>query len=455
MSAAVRGKQSVAGLAIPALLIAFPAALFYGILLPRLANLPFLDDYDAVLRFLNQIVQLKGAAAKLCFFLAEQHNEYKLFLEEGVVWAQLALLGHVNFVQLCLLGDSAVLVLALLLWSMFLPNEKDLAKRLAYFAPVAWLLFQLEYRETLNWAMASMQNLWVLVFSLGAIHCLLRSTRKAYAGALVLYALAVAASGNGFLLLPVGLLILATRRRLIRAAGWLAASGVCIAAYAYRYNPMLWPTQPHGSLFTTLLRMRPDYAIAFAGNAGAITGMSRISLGVSFVLGVFLLLLFGWLAWRGYIRRNPLVSYCVLFLLLTAIGVAGLRSDFGLTQSMESRYTIYGVLLLIFAWTAVVEEFLQHRNETMLNNGPYLAMAVTAVVFALCMDEIGYLNLVRREHEVIKGMSAFEHPATPGATDGPVLPFAHEPANFTAFRARAREGLSESIRLGVYEPPRF
>ncbi len=110
------------------------------------------------------MVQFKGAAAKFCFFLADQHNEYKLFFGQGVAWAQFALLGHVSFVQLCVLGDSAVLVLALLLWSMFLPDEKDLARRLAYFVPVAWLLFQLEYCETLNWAMAAMQNLWVLVF---------------------------------------------------------------------------------------------------------------------------------------------------------------------------------------------------------------------------------------------------------------------------------------------------
>ena len=148
----------------------------------------------------------------------------------------LRLLGHVNFAQLCVLGDSAVLVLAFILWSMFLPGHKDLARRLALFVPVAWLLFQLVYWETLNWALAPLQNLWVIVFSLGAILCLLRPTRKAYIGGLVLYALAISASGNGFLLLPVGLLIMVTRRQLARAGGLLAVSVVCIAAYAYHYN---------------------------------------------------------------------------------------------------------------------------------------------------------------------------------------------------------------------------
>jgi hypothetical protein len=453
MHAVAGKKRSVAGIAIPSLLIALPAALFYGILLKSLVNLPIQDDYDAILHFLNQMAQVKGTGARFWYFLAAQHNEYKLFFVHGIAWTQYALLGHVNFIQLCVLGDSAVLVLALVLWSMFLPGEKDLAKRLAYFVPVSWLLFQLEYFETLNWAMASLQNLWAIVFSLGAIGCVLRPTRKAYAGALLLYAMAIATSGNGFLLLPVGLLVLAARRQLARAAGWLAATGACIAAYAYHYNTMSSQSPRHGSIFAALLRLRPDYAIAFLGNAGAIDGGTSASARICPVLGTILLVLFGWLAWRGYIRRNPAVSCCVLFLLLTAVGVAGLRSDFGPMQSLTSRYTIYGVLLLIFAWAAIAEEFLQHRKETLLNNGPYLAMVFASVVFGLCADEIGSMNLTRRKNELAMGMALFERPLAPGSTEGPVPVSAYDKLMLGSLNQRVRVILSESMQLGVYEPP--
>ena len=165
---------------------------------------------------------------------------------------------------------------------------------------------------------------WLL--SLGAIGCLLRPSRKSFAAALVLYALAIAASGNGFLLLPLGLLVCGLPAA-VRAAGWLAVSAVCIAAYAYRYNPMSSQSPSHGSVFSALLHLRPDYAIAFAGNAGAIAGKSALSIGISLALGASLLALFGWLARRGYGRRNPFVSCSVLFVLLTALGVAGLRSE--------------------------------------------------------------------------------------------------------------------------------
>ncbi|MGB8029897.1 MAG: hypothetical protein WCF30_09540 [Terracidiphilus sp.] len=481
MHAEKQSKRLPAEVAIPALLIALPAILFYGILFRHLVNLPVSDDYG-ILHFLNQLVLAKSTAAKFQWLLAAQGNEYKLFFVGVLSWMQLALLGHVNFVQLCVLGDSAVLVLALILWSTFLPDQKDLVRRLALFVPVAWLLFQMVYWETLNWALAGLQNLWVIVFSLGAIRCLLHSSRKAYAGALVLYALAIAASGNGLLVLPVGFLILITRRQIARASGLLAVSAVCITAYAYHYDIMSSQAPLGGSVFSELLHFRTGFSIAFVGNAGLMAsepviaalrrllpgfsipfvanagtnvGQACIRLAVCLALGTGLLALFGWLVWRGYIRRNPSVSSSVLFILLTALGVAGLRSGLGLAQSFTSRYTIYGTLLLIFAWTAVAEEFLQHRSKTLLRDRAYVAMTVAAIVLALCMDIAGTKSLVQRESEVARGMYAFEHPATPGAIEGPVLGHPPEDPIETAFHTFARQSLIESIRLGVYEPPRL
>jgi hypothetical protein len=123
--------QAVKRAAFPLLLIVAPAVLFYGILFRHLANIPLFDDYDALLGFLDQIARARGMGAQLRILLATQHNEYKLFWGNGLAWTQLKLLGHVNFAQLCVIGDSAVLVLALELWWMFLPGEKNLSKRLA------------------------------------------------------------------------------------------------------------------------------------------------------------------------------------------------------------------------------------------------------------------------------------------------------------------------------------
>jgi hypothetical protein len=436
-----------------------------------------MDDYE-ILAFVNQVAQAGGAAAKLLLFLEWQHGEYKLFFVDGVAWAQFALLGHLNFAQLCVLGDSAVIPLGLILWSMILPGYKDQATRLALFAPVAWSLFQMMYWGTLNWPLATLQNLWVIAFSLGAIRCFLLAQRKAYSGALVLYALAIAASGNGFFVLPVALLIMVTRRQLARAGGLLAVSVVCIAAYAYHYIVRWSQVQSGASVFSFLRQFRPDFTIAFVGNAGVIashpvivvlrrlvpglfpvdgsagTFVSEpvINLATCFALGTILLVLFGWLMWRGYIQRNPSVSSSVLFILLTAAGVACLRSGLGLGESYTSRYTIYGTLLLILAWMAIAEEFVAYRSQRSLANGLYAATTVAAIVLALGADVTGTRGLSLRNSEIVSGMHAFEHPVTRGSTEGPVLD--DEPGD-AWLRDSARKILTDSIRLGVYEPPRL
>jgi hypothetical protein len=449
-----RETQTPTRLVIPGLLVVTPAVVFYGLLFKLLLDLPIVDDYWAVLGFANRMAVTHGTAARFQFFLASQHNEYKLFFVHALVWVQTTLLGHVNFAQLSVLGDSAVLIIAVLLWSMFLPGQKDLGRRLAYFVPVSWILFELQYFETLNWAMASLQNLWVIVFSLGTIRYLGQRTRKTYGAALILYVLAIAASGNGFLLLPVGLLMLLVSRQYVRAAGWIIVTSVCVAAYAYHWTSILRPTQR--PVIVSLLRTRPDFVIAFVGNAGAIAGTRVLSEWLSLFLGLSLLVYFAWLLRRGYFRRNPPVGYCVLFLLLTAAGVGGIRSEFGLMQGLASRYIIYGLLLVIFAWMSVVEEFFWTRKGPLLNNDLYLLTAVATVFLGLCMDAARYLDLSRRNSETIEGMALYEHPNSPSSMDGPVLVFSRsDDASRRKLEPVVRSILSESIQLGVYEPPKL
>jgi hypothetical protein len=454
MPTAIPEKDSRKRVALLAILVAAPPILFFALLQRFQVNIPVWDDYDALLSFANDIALSKGFKARFLLLLASQHTEYKIFFADAVAWAQLGLTGHLNFAYICVLGNSAVFLVALVLWWQFLPGERNLARRLAYFVPVSWLLFQFEYSESLNWAVAGLQNLWVVAAAIGAIACLLRPSRKSFACALVLYALATGALGNGFLLLPVGLLIMATRRQLARALIWLFVSAICIGAYAYNYNVMMSQSQPHSSVFAVLLHLNLVYVLAFVGNAGAIAGGLRASLVLSMSLGAVLLILFGWLVRHGYCNRNPFVACCVLFLLLTALGVAGIRSDFGIEQSMSSRYTVYGILLVIFAWTAVSEEYLLPQSQSRRSINALRTMTVLSVMFSLLADVRGYRSLSKRERESVQGMVAFEH-SMPGASDGPILREDNEPADATAFRKYSREVLIESIQLGVYDPPKL
>jgi len=432
--------------------IAAPAITFYSILFRQASRLPFYDDYTALLDFLNHLTLLIGVSAKFTYFLASQHNEYKLFFAHAVIWLQFLLIGHINLQYLCAIGDGFVLLLAVLLWKMFLPGHRDSATRLTLFAPVSYFLFQLQYEETLNWAMASLQNLPVLVFSLSGIFMLFRSSQNAFLGSLCFMILAIAASGNGFLLVPIGIFILYRERRYAQALTWFTISAACALAYAYHYNTMSSQSPESRSVFATLTHLRWTYTLAFIGNVGGYT----LKYGGAFrawITGASLCVFFAFLAQRGYFRRNPIVGYCVLFLLLTAIGVAGLRSDFGLAQSLSSRYAIYSDLLMIFAWTAFVEEFMQNSSKLPRQSWILAGALALSIFFCMTMDVLGLSGLKRRNGQLVQGMTLFEHPTAPASIAGP-LPTVLSLSSIGQVEAlKERQILIRAKELGIYTPP--
>jgi hypothetical protein len=123
--------------------------------------------------------------------------------------------------------------------------------------------------------------------------------------------------------------------------------------------------------------------------------------------------------------------------------------------STSSRYTFFSALLLIFAWFAIAEEFLQHSRVSLLNNGTYLGAVAAAVCFCLFMDAVGIVMIHFWEEQLIQGMTIFEHPNPPESTEGPDVPWSKDHPELKSFNPKARAILFESIRLGVYRPPRY
>jgi hypothetical protein len=436
--------------------VAFPAGIFYTLLARKAFNLPNLDDYNAVLDFLNQMGQLKGLSAKASWFFTAQLGEFKLLFLHALACAQLSLLGHIDLWMLGAIANGFILLLALLFWKMFLPESEDLSRRLAFCIPASWLLFQLGYWDDLNWATPGLQHVAVLMFAFYAFWLLLRKERWAYGAALACLALAVASDGNGLLVIPIGILILGARRQYVRIAGWLIASAALIAAYFWHYTVVQPPSGAHRSVVSVLLQMKPGNVLMCMGNAVCFILPFPV---VSLLLGILLCIFFAWMIARGYIQKNPCICCCVLFLVLTVTGIAGLRSDYGVTYLFVPRYTIYSILLLIFAWFAFVEEFLQYRNVSLIHNGAYLGAVAAAVVFSLLMDLLGYDGLERRERILVQAMTQFEHPSAeqpdPFPSPAYVFPSSDKTTNPFGLQIRFREILRESMKDGIYTPPRL
>ena len=308
---------------------------------------------------------------------------------------------------LCALGNASILLLAVVLWRMFLPNHQNLTYRMALFIPVSWLLFQLQYAETLNWAMPSLQNLPVLSFSLGAICLLMRSARVPFCGSLVCFVLAVASSGNGFLLIPIGVLVLVLARRYVHLVCWLAISAACVAAYAYLIKCQL-SVKKAAHLFgvmqyTGKLCRPPFYVYRSSSATFQPSPTHHIICRLHLRQLIFMKKpLFITICCSGHRLKKSRIVYFfpVPFLSVLLIGVAGLRSDLGVVQSLGSRYAIYSALFLIFAWFAIVEEFLQHDNVPLLRNHILMVAIAGAVLFSLSMDALGWLTLAGRNRRI-------------------------------------------------------
>jgi len=395
------------------LLIFMPAVTLYAVCFRFLCNIPVFDDYDAVLDFLNKFSNLPSNSSRFAFVLFEQHNEYKPIFANAIVALQYRISGHANFVLLSILGDLQVLAIAWIFWWCFLPRNVDLASRLTLFVPVSFIIFQLNYNETLNWPMPCLQNIGVVAFALIALYAATRTGHAAFATACAGLALSIAASGNGFALFPVGMLLFWQERKVWRAAVWTLVTIACGVIYFYRYN-FASSQQGGGTLHTATHHLNLIYTLSFLG---ASVGIQRPYIRyLSIVLGIVICVAVVLAVRRRFYRVNPAVSYYALFLLLTGLGVSGIRSGLGYDQSLSSRYKIYSDLLLVCCYAFALHEVA--RSSVVRVRRFYKVAVLASGFFFLAGTALGIYQMHRRYVGLWEGMALYK---SSRGTQGPML----------------------------------
>ena len=445
MTAKTRGPLT-RPLILPALLVLLPPVAFSAILVFATINYPLRDDYDTILNFANQLAGLSTFHGKLALLLAEQSNEYKLYVLHLVVWLQTGLTHHVNFRVLIWSGDVFVLLLGTLLWSQFLPGCSDLRRRLIYFVPVSCLLFQLRYEEAADWATAAVQHMPCLFFSFAAIYLVRASSRVKFCLALACMALAIFSSGNGFLVLPVGLVCLVLEGKFARAAGLIGVFATCAAIYFHQYTRANLDAR-QGVVFS-VFHVHSVYFLLFLGS---IVARPRLAVGV--LLGAALCALLIYFGVTGSLRKATSAVYCMLYLLLTALVVAAMRGNVDAMQISTSRYTIYSALVLIYSWILFLER--SGGGESKLDLPDWFVPGIVAgsVLFAVSTYVTGFRAIQRSNQSLIRSMTWYEHPTASEEVLGPVPPLSTDDDEQKSFRVRAGKELTRSIELGIYTPP--
>lgn len=441
-----------------AVMILTPILVFYGLLAHETVNLPYLDDYG-VLRFVCDWSQLQTLHDKLGAIIGSQHNEYKVMFANAIYALQYLSTGHVNFAVLSAFGNFFVLPLYLVLYRMWAADRRAIEERVLLFVPVSWMLFQLQYYSLLSWPGSTLQNIPVVFFSLLAIQLLSRDTQGAFYLSLVSLALAIASSGNGFFVIPVGCLMLIQFRRPARIAGLLCVSVAMLAVYLHGYNFNSSQSHADHSVVSSLHHISPLYALSLLGASIARYG-SYIPAAIlgGCLCGAFLYSIFD----KFYIK-NPAIFYSICFILITSVAISGLRSDLGTAQSLVSRYRIYSNLMLVFFYLYGAEK-LYPADETQKQHCNLLSRsriattaAVIAVAFNIGSNYAGFRLLRARTELTKQGMRRWEMgkqsiTTAPGpANEDPVIRRQRLSGDYEP----QTQYLQEAMLLHIYSPPLY
>ena len=377
--------------------VLLPGIVAFGILYRQALPLPYQDDYGTILSFAADYDQLPSVATKVLYTATAQSNEYKLGFEHSVVAVEIEVTRHLNFAFLTALGDLFLLPLAYLLWRTYQEDESDLNQSLLALLPISLLFFSLTYWENLNWTTTGLANIPVIFFSLLAIYLLLprkmtEPTRARLLLACLAAALAAFSSANGFLLGPVGLLILLARRSYARSLVWCSSFLVPLAAYLYHYTRLVHPADI-GSYVT-----RPLFFLSFLGCGGIPFRWPAA------VLGIVILRIL-WLALRTrFDRTNPVGAYFTVWIVATALLVAWVRG--AVSFAVGGRYSIYSILVLIFCYS-FLGQYLPDRWANFNRRRFYIVCLTLSACIWVLANIHAYRKLDARRQMVLSGIDLY------------------------------------------------
>ena len=309
-------------------------------------NVPKWDDH-ALKAFL---IALENETSPLGWFrqVVKQHNEHRIAYDRLLTWVDYSVFGKLSFKRLMIYGDLSLLALVGLFgvllrryikpWYLFLP-------------PVAFFIISLAQWENFYWALSSIQNFSIVVWSLACLYVL---THRANIGwAIGLATVATLVSGNGFLIWPIGLVLLLAQRRFKLLIPWSIAAVVLIAVY---FGDYVQPTT-HPATRGSFLELAGG-CLAFLGAAAEALPTAN-PYGLSQLLGGTLLLY--WLVVFGrslpaiLAKKSwtPLQAFglgALAFMVGTALVVVWGRFGYGRDTLLTSRYRIYSLTLLALTY---------------------------------------------------------------------------------------------------------
>ena len=414
----------ISGLATVALLA--PIVTYFGILTATSVNIPYLDDYDTILGYL-QADQTAGTLSQRLQLILEPHVEHRLAFVRGIALLSLTTTETVDFRLLAGWGNFGLLALTGALFGVFRRREAT-TDRLLLFLPVSFLLFQPQAWDAWFWATSSLSNLWVLPLALLTFIALDRGTTSMLFLAFGLGAVAVVTQANGLLVLPIGCGILLLRRQSIAALVWGAFS--ILVTILYWHDLSLPSSSPTMSETVSSLVPILHYAVNFLGSAAGFGNPVA-----SFLAGVLVVFSAVFFCIRDGSRNLPLLALLALLISSALLNAVAREHIGGPDYALEApRYRSYAAAVLAVTYLAWAESAWTFRQRQ-------IAVAI-ALAIGIAFNTASYAVYLGKAQSVAKrleqGLEHWEHL-------GRGLRYPHP--------ARANAILAAAVRDGLYHPP--
>lgn len=403
----------------PVLLFVLLFGIYWYLVIKYTVNIPFWDDYTAVIIFLNNFLSAETLWEKV-YLVFKQHNEHRIVFNRVVALLQLKVFSEINFAHLVFLGNIGWVFMTILCFKKF--REKKYT--LWYFLPVVLFMFSITHYEIMLWAMGSLQNYYQMLFVFISIFFLTEPiNNKSQICIYIFVSLALFTSGGSVGLIPIVLFHYLVKKEYKIALKFALYCCFFLWVYFDLFNYVRPGHHPNPYDSIRNLSQFVTYVACFLGNI-----YPRDKQIWAMTYSVFLLVLTCVaLFWGGW-KKNEFCAYSISFLLFSAVMAAITRSGFGVDQAFSSRYSIYSILLFVFVYLLLLR----------ICSAKYLVrtIGVFSIVFSLLV-----FSLSLNKYE--KNMQAH-------------LTKMKDISNTTFFKIeKAKKILAKSKKLGVYDAEKY
>jgi hypothetical protein len=390
------------------LLSTIPIAWFYFFLFKHSLNIPYGDDYQAILTFLNDYVRSATVTDKL-HLIFSQYHEYR------IAWCRIVTLilyyssGSINFKVLSVIANLSLIGIVYIFYLSF--NISRLKHLL--FIPSVFMVFHMQYWEASFWSTAALQQFWVLLFSLLCFYYLHCASWGYCVAALFAAVCAAYTNGNGIICFIIGLAMLLLRKEFAKSLLWLLFAAVALYLYFYDYQFKTIQLPP---LDETVI-----FILSFMGSAVSFNNFYA-SLLCGFLAAIYIM----YLTWSAYYKRNPVVYAMTLFIVITALTVGIGRSHFEVYQALAYRYNLNSSLLMLCMYLASIETLFskQYASELLRNKKHLFCLVAAGISVSLCFCVASYIinlkHVRSRNNILVRAVSLWQEKGNGGYLSFPL-----------------------------------